>query len=134
MLPKCIGIDTNIFIYYLQAHPSFGIASKTIFESLAQNKTKAVTSTITLAELLAIDAASAHLDMMQKLFLETPNLTIIDMNQPIAIEAARIKRTYGYRLPDAIQLATSIYAKANLFITNDQKIQSCKEITIRKLV
>lgn len=132
-LPKRIGLDTNIFIYYFQAHPRFGTPAKAIFEALAAHQTSAVTSSITLAELLAINSESKQIETLHTLLLETPRLTLYDLTQPIAFEAARIKRTYGYRLPDAIQLATSLYAKAELFITNDKRIHSFKEISVCSL-
>jgi predicted nucleic acid-binding protein len=59
-----------------------------------------------------------------------PNLTDLEDNMAISLEAARIRREYGLRLPDATQLATAIYAKAKAFITNDHRLKQFKEIKI----
>lgn len=130
---KRIGLDTNIFIYYFQEHPQFGVVTKNLFDNFASHKTKAITSILTLTELLSIHASEKDVNNLQALFLETPELTIYDINQNIGVTAARIRRNYGFRLPDAIQLATCLYAKVNTFITNDQKLQSFKEITVTLL-
>jgi predicted nucleic acid-binding protein len=127
---KITGLDTNIFIYYFQQHPQFGASAKNIFESLVEDNAKAVTSIITLIELLALKIPETEVDKFKSLYLETPNLKTIDINQTIGIEAARIRRVYGYRLPDAIQLATCLYAKADKFITNDLKLKNFPEIKI----
>lgn len=128
-----IALDTNIFIYYFQQHPQFGSSAKDVFESLTTGKAKGITSIITLIELLSLTGTQENTDKLKALFLETPNLAIFDVTQIIGIEAARIRRNYGYRLPDSIQLATSLFAKAKTFITNDSKLLCFKEINVRML-
>ena len=127
---KIIGLDTNIFIYYFRQHPQFGPSVKKIFESLVADNVKAVTSNITLIELLSLKIPETEVDALKALYLETPNLTTIDVNQAIGIEAAIIRRVYGYRLPDAIQLATCLYAKADKFITNDLRLKNFPEVKV----
>ncbi len=127
---KLLGLDTNIFIYYLQADEEFGSTVKKIFELLAKNQARAITSVITYLELLSISAEKRDIEILQSHFLETPNLLIQDINQSIASEAAKIRREYGFRTPDAIQLAVCLKHNADFFITNDQKIKSFKEIPV----
>lgn len=129
-----IGLDTNIFIYYFQQHPQFGSSAKKIFVSLVEDELKAVTSIITLIELLSLRIPEKDVDKLKLLYLETPNLKTMSINQDIGIEAARIRRTYGYRIPDAMQLATSLYAKADKFITNDQKLKNFPELRVDLIV
>ena len=131
---KIIGLDTNIFIYYFQQHSQFGDSAKKIFESLVEDNVRAVTSIITLIELLSLKIPEIEVDKFKSLYLETPNLTTIDINQTIGIDAARIRRVYGYRLPDAIQLATCLYAKAEKFITKDLRLKNFPETTIDAIV
>ena len=59
-----------------------------------------------------------------------PNLNIIDVDYKIALEAARIKREYKFRLPDSIQLATALIGKAQAFVTNDQRLKKFQELPI----
>ena len=127
---KLIGLDTNIFIYYFAENKEFGSLAKTIFEALSEKKTQAVTSIITLTELLSLPASEKEVEALKTNFLETPNLNTLDINQAISIEAARIRRTYGFRIPDSIQLATCLHLKADIFITNDERLKSFKELPI----
>lgn len=127
---QVVGIDTNIFIYYYEQHPQFGFSAKSIFALLVQNKTKAVTSVITLIELFSLQAPLTNIDRLESFYLATPNLTTCEVSRTIAKKAAEIRRNYRFRLPDAIQLATAVLAKADIFITNDQKLQAFQEIKV----
>lgn len=128
---KTIALDSNIFIYYFNQHPEFGQIAKYIIDSLTANQIKAVTSEVTVIELLShpilseIDAAD-----MDRQFSDIPNLKILSIDHNLALEAARIKRNYSFRLPDSIQLATALYSKAKAFIANDERLKKFKELKI----
>lgn len=128
---ELIGLDTNIFIYYFQGHPRFGPLVKKFFKALVDKEIKAVTSITSLTELLSLKAPNAELEKLKALYLETPGLTTMDVNFTIGMEAARIRRIYGYRLPDAIQLATCLHAKADTFITNDLRLKNFAELKVQ---
>jgi len=127
---RLIGLDSNIFSYQFHKHPIFGPIAKEIFDALSLNELHAVTSIITLIEVLSVKAPLIKLKQLEKQFSETPNLTVFDVNHEIALEAAKIRRKYGFRLPDSIQLATVIHAKAKVFITNDSRLKSLKKLKI----
>ncbi len=128
-----IFLDTNLFIYFFEGKGVFGLKAKKVFELLATNKAEAVTSIITQIELLSLKSSDESSKHLLELFLETPNLTVENLGPEIANEAARVRRIYGFRTPDAIQLATAIYCKAEKFITNDKRLASFKEIKIEFL-
>lgn len=128
-----VAIDTNIFIYYFQQHYLFGNSSKKLLSSIEKEKSKTITSLITLIELLSFQAPEATIAKLQLEYVNFPNLLTIDVNYKIALEAARIRRVYGYKTADAIQLATALFAKADVFITNDKRLQKFKEIEVRSL-
>lgn len=128
-----VGLDTNIFIYYFQKHLQFGLRAKEIFEYLSENKISAITSNITLIELLAFPLPPNLLKQLEDDLLSFPILKIQEVSNQIALEAARIRREHGFRLADAIQLATAIDAKVQAFITNDQKLKIFKRLKIINL-
>lgn len=127
---KTVGIDTNIFIYYYQAHPEFGPKVKAWFEDIEGNKLRGVASIISKTELLSLKRPNSGLSKLKDQFESTPNLTVYYVDDRIALKAAELRRKYGFRLPDAIQLATAIVAKARAFLTNDDRLKKCKEIKI----
>ncbi|MBI2430766.1 MAG: PIN domain-containing protein [Candidatus Levybacteria bacterium] len=131
---KKVALDSNIFIYYFNESSQFGTASKLIFDALAENELRAITSITTLIEMLSSKKLSdqAAKDIVKKV-LTIPNLTILDIDQKIAVGAAKIRRIYGFRTPDAIQLATAIQEKAEVFITNDRKTKVVKELKVLML-
>lgn len=128
--PHLICLDTNVFIYHFQKNPNYIDFTRKIFSSLASHRRRAVTSLVTLIELLSQTLANKEVKTLDESFNNTPNLAIIDLNRKIALEAARIRREYKLRLPDAIQLATALDAKAQAFITNDDQLKRFKEVKV----
>lgn len=127
---KNIALDSNIFSYQFHQDPTFGLLTKQIFDALSQDRLQALTSVITLIEVLSVKASLSKLAQLKELLLRTPNLTVLEVNQDTAYEAAKIRRKYGFRLPDAIQLATAKLSRAKAYITNDQRLKSYKGLKI----
>ncbi len=125
---KSISLDTNIFIYYFQKHPQFGPITENLFQYLSKSRTEVTTTSISLTETLAVKAPLTLINLLQQEFLSIPFLNIIPVNNDIAVTAARIRRNNNFSLPDAIQLATAVSAKAKVFITNDDRLKNFKEL------
>lgn len=130
MKSKFVGLDSNIFSYQFHQNPQFGPATKKIFDALSSNQLRAVTSIITLLEILSVNAPPNKIKGLEKLFLEMPNLMTFPVNHEIAVMATTIRREYKFRTPDAIQLATAKHARAKAFITNDDDLKKFKELKI----
>lgn len=128
---KFAALDTNIFIYYFEGNEIFGQKAKIIFDQLTDNKLTAVTNITALAELLSSPKLSKKaIKETKKLFLSIPNLEIYGVDESIAMESAEIRREYGFRLFDAIQLATAKLAKTQVFVTNDERLKKFKGLKI----
>lgn len=125
-----VALDSNIFIYNLEENSEFVKFTDLIFKRLIANKLKAVTNIISLTEILSFQKTSDVIKQLTEDFFSTPNLEVFDVDQQIAIEAARIRRDYEFRLPDAIQLSTALKANADGFITNDKKLKGFKSLKI----
>lgn len=132
--PRIIALDTNIFTYYLNKQSSFYYQAEQIFRTIAHKQQQAVTSILTLTELLSFKASDLMLEKLEQELLLIPNLKIVDVDRSIGKEAARIRRQYGFRLPDCLQLATAKQAKAQAFITNDKKLKRFRELEVLLLV
>lgn len=125
-----VGIDSNVFIYYFEGHPLLGPLTLPLFATLEEGKIKATTSTVTLTEVLGFRDLTLNVDWLADKLLSTPNLTMLEVSNGIALEAAKIRREYKFRTPDAIQLATALIYKAQAFVTNDEGFKRFKEIEI----
>lgn len=127
---RTVALDTNIFIYHFYEYPKFSQSANKIFTLLSENKLKAVTSIVTLIELLSIKAEPGKIKKLEEVFLETPNLTVSEIDFQVARDAAKIRRKYGFRIPDCLQLACAIKDRAKVFITNDKKLKNFKAIKV----
>lgn len=125
-----VALDSNVFIYNFESNPEFSNLTEKIFDSLEKGKLRAITSVISTVEALSYPSPPEVIKGITDGFLTLVNLEVIDVNQQIAFEAARIRREYGFRLPDSIQLATALQARAKVFITNDERLKKFKELRV----
>lgn len=127
---KLAALDSNIFIYNLAKNPESTPATDIIFTRLIGKKLQAVTSIISLIEILSFPMVEEEEIKIKEDFFNTPNLMVWEIDQEISLMAARIRRKYGLKLPDAVQLATAVSSKAQVFITNDQRLKAFKEAKV----
>lgn len=117
-----IALDTSIFIYQLEANPKYLALSDSVFSWVERSGHEAVTSTITMTELLvpAYREKDEHrVDEFYGLLSIYPNLRWVPPDLETADLAARLRADYRLRTPDALQAATALRAHATGFITND---------------
>jgi predicted nucleic acid-binding protein len=117
-----IALDTSVFIYQLEANPRYVGLTDPIFAWLERLDHAAVTSTITMTELLVQpyrDSGEQRADEFYALLATYPNLDWIAPNLEVADIAARIRAAHRLRTPDALQAATAVHAHVTGLITND---------------
>ena len=121
-----IALDTSIFIYQFEANPKYLPFTDPIFAWLESHDSPAVTSTITMTELLVQpyrDSDRRRVRQFYALLSTYPNLEWIAPNLEIADIAARLRALHRLRTPDALQAATAVYAQVTGLITNDSAFQ-----------
>ncbi|HMC62195.1 MAG TPA: type II toxin-antitoxin system VapC family toxin [Candidatus Solibacter sp.] len=119
---RLLALDTSIFIYQLEANPRYAALTDPIFEWLELPHHRAVTSTITMTELLVQpyrDGNEQRVNDFYGLLSTYPNLDWIAPNLEAADIAARIRGEHGLRTPDALQAATAVQAQVTGLVTND---------------
>jgi len=130
---KIIGLDTMVFIYHFEENQAYSPLTFSIFESLEKGDFKGITSILTLLEILVKPKKENNLLLTEryKLLFETfPNLQMKTINENIADIASSLRANYNINTPDAIQIATSLEAKADTFITSDASLKKISEIKI----
>ena len=131
---RLVALDSNIFIYHFEDNQEFKLPIDLIFQGLIKTITRAVTSVVSVIEALSYPMPDVVVKEIEEAFKNTPNLQILDVNHEIAREAAKIRRKYrALRLPDAVQVASARFARAQIFITNDKRIKIFKELPIKLL-
>ena len=101
-----IALDTSVFIYQLEANARYLALTDQIFTWIERPGGKAVTSTITMTELLVQPYRAAdqqQADEFYVLLSTYPNLEWIAPNLEIADRAAKLRALHGLRTPDALQ-------------------------------
>lgn len=63
-----IGLDTNVFIYFLEDHPRYGAWCASLFVLIERGQHTAVTSTVTLLELLVQPYRDQKDELAHKIF------------------------------------------------------------------
>jgi predicted nucleic acid-binding protein len=125
-----IALDSNIFIYQIEANPRYLPLTDVVFSTLERGHLSGVTSTITMTELLVPayrNKNEGQVNDFYALFSRYPNLEWIPATLRIADTAAELKALYNLRTPDALHAATAIHAKATGFVTNDPAFARAKQ-------
>ena len=131
---NAVFIDTAPFIYYIEAHPQFGLLAKEVVDSFQSGRITAFTSVITITEVLSkpIERGDEKLARKFAEFLKHGrNLNLIEISTTIAERAGELRGQYpDLRTIDAIQIATAIDVGADAFLTNDRKLKQIKEVKV----
>lgn len=105
-----------------------------LFAAIDEGKIKAVTSELTLAEVLIKPMMDNNADL-QKVYKETlrssEGFSVMPINRQILIEAARLRaESETLRLPDAIHLATASVHHCTFFLTYDKRLGTLPDFHI----
>lgn len=117
-----VGLDTSVFIFQVEENKLYFQLTDAVFSWLEGARAQAVTSTVTLLELLVQPYRLADIDRVNKFYalLSTfPHLEWIAPTLQIADMGARLRAEYNLRTPDAVQAATAVSCDATGFISND---------------
>jgi predicted nucleic acid-binding protein len=124
-----VAVDTAPFIYFVEKHPIFCPRVRPLFLALEAGDCLAVTSTVTLVEVLVQPLRNGNEALAQEyreILRSSSALRVAPVSAEIAAEAARLRATFGLRTPDAIQLATAVTLQAAAFLTNDAQFSKLR--------
>jgi len=120
---KRILIDTSVWVYHFEQHPTFAAAAGLVIEKLEDGKFRGITSELTLLEFtvrpLQLGRQDAA-DDYETLLSYFPNLQLEPITRNILLAAAGLRARYRLCTPDAIQLASGLHAGATLAVTDDE--------------
>lgn len=125
-----IALDTSIFIYQLQENARYLALTECVFSWVEQAGHEAVTSTITMTELLVPgyrESDEKKVDAFYGLLTTYPNLQWLAPDLHTADLAAQLRASYRLQTPDALQAATALRSHA-AFITNDPIFTRIKDL------
>jgi predicted nucleic acid-binding protein len=135
-----IALDSSVFIYQIEANPRYRDLTGPIFVWLNRPDCTAVTSTITMTEVLVPAYRSGGEDRVDQFYGLLTAYATLDWIAPsleIADIAARIRATYRLRTPDALQAATAVHGRATGLITNDpvfERVAGMETLVLERLL
>jgi predicted nucleic acid-binding protein len=130
---RVIGLDTAPFIYYIEDVASYADLLDPVFSLIESRTLAAVTSTVTLAEILTKPFADKNFALAEEIkftLASFASLAIASIDEKLAEAAALIRARYAIRTPDALQIAAAIQGEASLFLTNDKRVKKVDAIEV----
>lgn len=130
---SCLGIDTAPFIYFVERHPDYLDLMRAVIRRIDAGELKAVSSVVTLAEVLTQPLRLGNLLLAQNyrdVLYRSRNFRLVPIDATIAELAADLRARYNLRTPDALQLAAAIMAGCDAFLTNDATLKKVTELKV----
>jgi predicted nucleic acid-binding protein len=130
---RLVSLDSAVFIYHFEEHPRYQALCTEVFDAMEVGAIRAVTSTVTLVEVLVQPLAKGAHELASRYtqYLRSgPSLTLRWLDPDLALRAAELRARYQIRTPDAIQIAAAIDFGARLFLTNDDRVRRVTEIEV----
>ena len=115
--------DTNLFIYLFEGQGKRADRAAALRQRIVARGDQLYTSTLTLGEVLVKPLEQGD-EALARRYEEalTRGVVLVPFDAAAARIYASLRRRQSLRAPDAIQLACAAQARADLFITNDERL------------
>jgi predicted nucleic acid-binding protein len=130
---RVIGLDTAPLIYFIERNEAYLTLVRSFFQAIDRGDFRAITSTLTLTEVLVHPLRSNNLELAEQyrdIILDSENLQTIPISVEIAEIAAGLRATSNIRTPDALQIATALQGGASFFLTNDIRLSAVPDLEV----
>jgi predicted nucleic acid-binding protein len=131
-----VGVDTAIFIYFIEERPQFLPLVEPLFREADKGYRELITSAVTLLEVLVVPHRSGdHLlaGRYEALLTRSRGVRIADVSRDHLRAAAQLRAATGVKTPDSLQLVAALAAGCTSFLTNDRDLPSIPGIRILQL-
>jgi predicted nucleic acid-binding protein len=116
--------DTNLFIYLWEDYGALSQAVAELRTKMLRRGDQLLTSTLTLGEILVKPTAAGNAQLCRRYEDAISSVALlIPMDAKVAKIYASIRRDRTLKAPDVIQLASAASIAADLFVTNDGRLQ-----------
>ena len=131
-----IGVDTAIFIYFIEEHAQFLPAILPLFQEADQRKRELVTSALTLLEVLVVPYRAGNRMLAERyeaLLTRSRGIQLVDLSHDQLRAAAQLRAATGVKTPDALQLVAALGAGCTRFLTNDRRLPAVPGLRVLQL-
>src|ERR1700722_6243872 len=112
--PGNVGIDTSVFIYFIEEAPRFLLAIAPLFQEADEGRRELIASAVTLLEVLVVPYRAGNHALAERyeaLLTRSRGVQLIDLTSDQLRRAAQIRAATGARTPDALQMAAALSAQ-----------------------
>ncbi len=134
--PGKIGVDTSIFIYFIEAAPNWLPSITPLFHAADTGQRELVTSAVTLLEVLAVPYRAGNIALgarYEALLTRSRGVELIDLTRDQLRRAAQLRALTGLRTPDALQLTAARDAGCSAFVTSGRRLPAIPGLRIVQL-
>ena len=131
-----VGLETAIFIYFIEDHPQFISALLPVFREADQGKRELVTSALTLLEVLVVPYRAGNRSLAERyeaLLTRSRGIRLVDLSHDQLRAAAQLRAATSVKTPDALQLVAAIGVGCATFLTNDRRLPPVPGLRILEL-
>jgi predicted nucleic acid-binding protein len=134
--PGPVGVDTAIFIYFIEEHPKFLPLIQPLFRAVDEGRIRLITSSLTLLEVLVVPYRTGdHLLAIryESILARSRGVYIADISRDHLRTAAQLRAATGVKTPDSLQLVAALSGGCTTFLTNDRDLPSIPGLRILQL-
>lgn len=131
-----VGLDTVVFIYFIEEHPQHLPLIEPLFTAIDAGTLEGVTSSLTLLETLVVPYRVGNVPLTEQyeaLLTRSRGIRMLDLDRPLLRAAAHLRAGLRVRTPDAIQLAAALAARCSAFLTSDRELPPVPGLKILQL-
>ena len=128
-----VCIDTAPIIYFIEKHDRYLNVLRPLFAEIDAGNIEAITSTITLLEVLVQPLRSKNEGLANRyrdILLYSEGLTTFEVLHEVSEMASKLRARYSIKTPDAIQIAVGILYGAKKFLANDPALKKVSDIIV----
>jgi predicted nucleic acid-binding protein len=128
-----VGVDTVIFIYFIEEHPQFLRVIEPLFRKVDEGRVELITSALTLLEVLVVPYRTGdHLlaARYESILTRSRGVRIADISRDHLRAAAQLRAKTGVKTPDSLQLVAALSAGCTAFLTNDRELPTVPGLRI----
>ncbi len=123
-------VDSAPIIYTLEANAEFAARFAPLFQRHAQAEIVFAITTVTIAEVLTGPLKAGEEALAKRYRSVFEAWQVVELTCDIAESAARLRATYGLKLPDAIQAASALAINADALVTHGRDFSKVRGLRV----
>jgi predicted nucleic acid-binding protein len=132
-----VALDSAIFIYWIEEHSRFAPLLDPVFDAVDRGKLAAVTSALTLLEVLIVPYQAGNLalaESYESILARGRGLRMVELDRGQLRVAAQLRAAHpSLRTPDALQIGAAMAEDCAALLTNDRQLPTIPGLDVLQL-